>query len=95
MNDFRDSSILIGIAMKKSYSLHMVDAALISKVKTLSAADRLELIGAVWETLSPEDTPATEEEKTMLDARIQDLEANPVAQSPWPEVQARLQRLLP
>ncbi len=73
----------------------MVDAALISKVKALSAADRLELIGTVWETLSPEDTPVTEEEKAMLDARLQDLEANPADQSSWPEVQARLQRLLP
>jgi len=73
----------------------MVDAALISKVKTLSAAERLELIGAVWETLSPEDTPVTEEEKAMLDARLQELEANPTDQRPWPEVQARLQRLLP
>lgn len=73
----------------------MVDAALISEVKALSVADRLELIGAVWETLSPNDTPITEEEKTLLDARLQDLEANPEKQSPWPEVQARLRRLLP
>ncbi len=73
----------------------MVDAALISEVKALSAADRLELIGAVWETLSPNYTPITEEEKTLLDARLQDLEANPEKQSPWPEVQARLRRLLP
>lgn len=73
----------------------MVDASLISEVKALSAADRLELIGAVWETLSPNDTPITEEEKTLLDARLQDLEANPEKQSPWPEVQARLRRLLP
>ncbi len=73
----------------------MVDTALITKVKTLSATDRLELISAVWETLSPEETAVTEEEKAMLDARIQDLEANPAAQSPWPEVQARLHRLLP
>lgn len=73
----------------------MVDAALISEVKALSAADRLELIGAVWETLSPDDAPITEEEKTLLDARLQDLKANPEKQSPWSEVQARLRRLLP
>ena len=57
------------------------------RLRHSSAADRLELIGAVWETLSPNDTPITEEEKTLLDARLQDLEANPEKQSPWSEVQ--------
>ncbi len=73
----------------------MVDAALISRVKTLSPADRLELIGAVWETLSPADAPVTEAEKSLLDARLADLENNPEDQSPWSEAQARLRRLLP
>lgn len=73
----------------------MVDAALISQVKILSAADRLELIGAVWETLSPNDAPVMEAEKALLDERLHDLAANPADRSPWSEVQARLQRLLP
>lgn len=73
----------------------MVTADLISKVKALSAAERLELIGVVWDTLSPIDTPITDEEKQILDARLRDLEANPADQSSWPEVQARLHRLLP
>ena len=85
----------LGITKKVCYPSSMVDAALISEVKALSAADRLELIGAVWETLSPNDTPITEEEKTLLDARLQDLKANPEKQGPWSEVQARLRRLLP
>jgi putative addiction module component (TIGR02574 family) len=73
----------------------MVDAALISRVRTLSAADRLELIGAVWETFSVEDAPITEAEKSLLDARLADQDNNPEDQSPWLEVQARLRRLLP
>ncbi|MGH8453132.1 MAG: addiction module protein [Nevskiales bacterium] len=73
----------------------MVDAALISRVRTLSAADRLELIGAVWETLSPADAPITEAEKSLLDARLADVESNPEDQSTWLEVQARLRHLLP
>ena len=73
----------------------MVSTALLSQVRTLSVADRLELIGALWETLSPGDTPVTHEEMALLDARLADLEANPGAHEDWPEVQARLRRLLP
>ncbi|MGK2942842.1 MAG: addiction module protein [Immundisolibacter sp.] len=73
----------------------MVDAALLSRVKTMSPADRLELIGAVWETLSPADAPVTEEEKTLLDVRLADLENNPQDQSPWSEVRTRLRQQLP
>jgi len=73
----------------------MVDTALISRVKTLSPAERLELIGAVWETLSPADVPVTSEEKALLDARLADLDSSPEDQSPWSEVEARLRRQLP
>ncbi|WP_084766337.1 addiction module protein [Nitrococcus mobilis] len=73
----------------------MIDAALISQVKCLSAAERLELIEAVWETLSPDDVPVTEKEKLLLDARISDAENNPEDQSPWTEARERLQRQLP
>ncbi|MGE3296131.1 MAG: addiction module protein [Porticoccaceae bacterium] len=73
----------------------MVDASLISRVITLSPVERLELISAVWETLSPADAPVTEEEKALLDARLADLDNSPEDQSPWSEVQARLRRQLP
>ena len=73
----------------------MVDATLISRVKNLSAADRIELIGVVWETLSPADVPVTEAEKSLLDARLADLDKSPDDQSPWSEVQARLRQQLP
>jgi putative addiction module component (TIGR02574 family) len=73
----------------------MIDASLISQVKTLSPADRLELIGAVWETLSSTDVPVTEAEKKLLDSRLVDLDNNPEDQSLWGDVQARLRRLIP
>ena len=68
----------------------MINATLISQVKTLSVAERIELIGVVWETLSPEETPVSDEEKVLLDLRLSDLKKNPEDQSPWSEVQARL-----
>jgi putative addiction module component (TIGR02574 family) len=48
----------------------------------------------LWDTLSQEDVPVTEEERNLLDARLADLEANPNDQSPWSEVKARLQQRL-
>lgn len=73
----------------------MVDPVLISRVKTLSVAERLELIGAVWETLNGTDVPLSEEEKVLLDGRLADAAENPGDESPWAEVQARLRKRLP
>lgn len=77
----------------ESYSCPMIDESLLAKVSSLSPADRLELIGVVWETLSPDDLPVTDAEIALLDARLADMEAHPDDQSPWPEVRARLERL--
>ena len=71
----------------------MIDETLVAKVSSLSPADRLELIGKLWETLSPEDLPVTDAERKLLDARLADMEAHPDDQSPWPQVKARLERL--
>ena len=69
--------------------------SLISQVKTLSIAERIELIGAVWETLPPSEIPVSEEVKILLDARLADMIQNPGVQSPWHEVQECLKRQLP
>lgn len=66
-----------------------------AKVTSLSPADRLELIGAVWDTLSADDLPVTDAERALLNTRLTDMEKNPNDQSPWPEVKARLERRTP
>ncbi len=81
----------IGLKRSLRYPLSMIDQSLIAKVVSLSPAERLELIGAVWDSLSPEDIPVTDAEKAMLDARIADMELNPDDQSPWPDVKIRLE----
>ena len=73
----------------------MIDKSLLTRVTSLSPADRLELIGKVWDTLSLDDLPVTDDDRKLLDARLADMEANPDDQSPWSEVQARLERLTP
>ena len=73
----------------------MIDESLLAKVSSLSPADRLELIGKVWDTLSPEDLPVTDAERKLRDARLAAMEAHPDDQSSRPEVKARLERLTP
>lgn len=72
----------------------MIDESLLAKVASLSPADRLELIGAVWDTLSTDDLPVTDADRALLDARLEEIERNPDDQTAWPEVKARLERLL-
>jgi putative addiction module component (TIGR02574 family) len=72
----------------------MIDESPMAKVVSLSPADRLEFISAVWDTLPRDDLPITDAERALLDARLADLEHNPSDQSPEPEVKARLEQLL-
>ena len=65
---------------------------LLAEALKLSPSDRLELIEALWDTLSEDDLPVTPEERALLDERLADLERNPDAQSSWPEVKARLEQ---
>lgn len=65
---------------------------LLNEALRLSSRERLQLIEALWKTLSEEDLPITPDERALLDARLADLEANPDDQSPWPEVKARLEK---
>lgn len=73
----------------------MIDESLLAQVTNLSPADRLELIGKVWDTLSLEELPVTDAERALVDARLADMEAHPNDQAPWAEVKARLERLTP
>jgi putative addiction module component (TIGR02574 family) len=69
-----------------------MNADLLTEALRLSPSDRLQLIEALWDTLSEEDIPVTPEERALLDARLADLEANPGDRSPWSEVKARLEQ---
>ena len=65
---------------------------LLAEVLKLSPSDRLQLIEALWDTLSEADIPVTAEDRALLDERLADLEQNPSAQSPWSDVRARLEQ---
>jgi len=87
--------IHVGQPKKLRYSPIMIDANLISKVKEMTSAERLELIEAVWETINLEEVPVTAAERSFLDERIADAHTNPGDESSWSDVRARLKRKLP
>lgn len=73
----------------------MIDSALINRVSKLPVSERLEFMGAIWQTLGPKDAPVSEEEKRLLDSRLKDIEENPEDQSSWAEAHQRLKNQLP
>ncbi|MFZ2965218.1 MAG: addiction module protein [Rhodoglobus sp.] len=73
----------------------MVDQALLTQARQLNSADRLELIGELWQSLNPDELPVTDAEQAMLDERLADMSTNPDSGRPWEEVEADLQRRLP
>lgn len=73
----------------------MINEPLIEQIVRLEPTERLELISAVWESLSQDDLPVTAAEGALLDARLADMKLNPNDQSPCEDVKRRLGRLLP
>jgi len=71
----------------------MIDNALLETIRNLEPADRLELIGVVWDSLSATDLPLTDAERDLLDARLADMESHPNDQSSWADVKKRLEKL--
>lgn len=73
----------------------MVDQALVTQAKQLSAADRLELIGELWESLNHDELPMTEAQKALIDERLAEPDADPLAGRPWEDIEAELRQRLP
>ena len=58
----------------------------------LPISERLQLVEDIWNSIAafPEKLELTEEEKRLIDERLQTREQNPHAGSPWEEVYARV-----
>lgn len=63
-----------------------------NQIASLSAAEKAELLDAVWESLEAESVSLTEEQRAELDARIARHEQNPTDVVPWEQVRANLFR---
>jgi putative addiction module component (TIGR02574 family) len=60
------------------------------QINTLSAAERLELLDALWVSLEREELPLTDAQRAELDHRIALYEQNPAEVIPWERVKANL-----
>ncbi|MCW5553067.1 MAG: addiction module protein [Verrucomicrobiae bacterium] len=58
----------------------------------MPVAERLRLVQDIWDSIAaaPETLPLTEEDKRLIDERLEACRQNPQAGSPWPEVRARI-----
>jgi len=58
----------------------------------LPVPERLQLVEDIWNSIAdaPEALPITEEDKRLIDERLEACRRNPGAGSPWEEVYARI-----
>lgn len=63
-----------------------------AEIRELSAEERIELIGNIWDTLVADDCQMnlTPEEKQIIDQRVKAYSENPSSASPWEDVKNRL-----
>ena len=59
---------------------------------TLSIPERIQLVEDIWDTIAtePEAIELTEEEKRMIDERLEAYHRNPDLGSPWADVYKRI-----
>ncbi len=61
-----------------------------NQIDSLSAAEKIELLDALWESLEADEVPLTEAQRAELDYRIARHEQNPSDVIPWEQVRAGL-----
>lgn len=70
-----------------------MNTALLEAVKSLPLPDRVELLDAVWESISAEgyEPPLTDSQSAELRRRLEEHRQNPESGIPWETVRAELQ----
>jgi putative addiction module component (TIGR02574 family) len=70
----------------------MTATALLEEARQLSVAERVELVGDLWDTILPEQDqlPLSDAHRKVLDERMARYRENPNEGSSWEEVRARL-----
>lgn len=65
-------------------------SALRNQIESLSAAEKADLLDAVWESLEADAASLTDAQRAELDSRVERHEKNPSDVVPWEQVRARL-----
>jgi len=68
--------------------------ALREELFKLTAAERLELVEELWDSIADEDKALelTEEQREDLERRLAEADADPAGGSPWEEVRERIRQ---
>ncbi len=61
-----------------------------NEIGNLSAAEKFELLDALWESLEADELSLTDGQRSELDYRMGEYERNPDAVIPWEQVKAAL-----
>ena len=61
-----------------------------NEIRSLSAAEKVELIDALWESLEADVPALTDEQRAELDDRVARYQDNPSDVIPWEQVKAGL-----
>ena len=61
-----------------------------NQIESLSAAEKVELLDAVWESLEADALSLTDAQRAELDYRIEHHEQNPSSVIPWEQVRGDL-----
>ena len=66
----------------------------LDEVLQLPVPERIRIVEAIWDSIAdtPEALELSDEQKAELDRRLESLEKNPNAGSPWSEVRDRIWR---
>ena len=80
------------VSVTSIYDIGMVAKNLIDSVIALPIAERLELLDRLRENLrnDPALAPLSEEDRRILDKRIDEFELDPLEGSSWAEVEGRI-----
>ncbi len=58
-------------------------------IESLTPSERLELIGRLWDSLPDSEVPVSDHERQVLDGRLDRIERDGPAGTPWADIEAR------
>jgi putative addiction module component (TIGR02574 family) len=68
----------------------MVDQTLLTQAKGLDVAERVELINELWASIDADALPVSSAEAALIDQRLDEADAEPLAGRSWEAVEASL-----
>lgn len=68
----------------------MTRSEILAELLKLDSEERLQIVEVLWDSIADEDLPLTDEQASMIQRRMDELENDPSIGIPWEDVKARL-----